>query len=105
MSQKIRVDFFHDAICGWCYVLSPRLRRLATEFDLDVHLHAFALSPTRADQIRKFGSVKQAKQIILGHWERLSSVACARCSGMYSISPYSTVKDSNAVIARFNQLG
>ncbi|MEJ2765311.1 DsbA family protein [Photobacterium sp. MCCC 1A19761] len=53
MSQKIRVDFFHDVICGWCYVISPRLRRLATEFDLDVHHHAFALSPTRTDQIRR----------------------------------------------------
>jgi len=73
MSKKIRVDFFHDVICGWCYVLSPRLRQLAKEFNLDIHHHAFALSASQADMIGNFGSVKQAKQTILGHWEQ-----CAR---------------------------
>ncbi|NWL16816.1 DsbA family protein [Pseudoalteromonas sp. Scap03] len=73
MSKKIRVDFFHDVICGWCYVLSARLRQLAEEFNLDIHHHAFALSATREEMIGKFGSMKQAKQIILGHWEQ-----CAR---------------------------
>ncbi|MGF1687425.1 DsbA family protein [Photobacterium japonica] len=72
MSKKqqptLRIDFFHDVICGWCYVLSPRLRQLAAEFDLDIHHHAFALTATREDQIEKFGSVAQAKQIIMGHW-------------------------------------
>ncbi|QRG84003.1 DsbA family oxidoreductase [Vibrio diabolicus] len=73
MSKKIRVDFFHDVICGWCYVLSPRLRQLEKEFNLDIHHHAFALSASREEMIGKFGSMKQAKQIILGHWEQ-----CAR---------------------------
>ena len=73
MSKQIRVDFFHDVICGWCYVLSPRLRQLEKEFNLDIHHHAFALSATREEMIGKFGSMKQAKQIILGHWEQ-----CAR---------------------------
>ncbi|KLV00562.1 DsbA family protein [Photobacterium aphoticum] len=70
MKPALRIDFFHDVICGWCYVLSPRLRQLATEFDLDIHHHAFALTATRADQIDKFGSVEQAKSIIMGHWEQ-----------------------------------
>ena len=70
MSKKIRVDFFHDVICRWCYVLSPRLRQLAEEFNLDIHHHAFALLATREEMIGKFGSMKQAKQIILGHWEQ-----------------------------------
>ena len=73
MSKKIRVDFFHDVICGWCYVLSPRLRQLEKEFNLDIHHHAFALSASREEMIGKFGSMKQAKQIILEHWEQ-----CAR---------------------------
>ncbi|CAH9058478.1 hypothetical protein PSECIP111854_02210 [Pseudoalteromonas sp. CIP111854] len=69
MKQKLRVDFFHDVICGWCYVLSPRLRHLAKEMNLEVHHHAFALSADKSEMIRKFGSMKQAKKIILGHWE------------------------------------
>lgn len=70
MKQKLRIDFFHDVICGWCYVLSPRLRQLAKEMNLDVHHHAFALSADKNEMIGKFGSMKQAKQIILGHWEQ-----------------------------------
>ncbi|MEH6346718.1 MAG: DsbA family protein [Bermanella sp.] len=70
IKQKLRIDFFHDVICGWCYVISPRLRELAKEMDLDVHHHAFALSATKSEMIEKFGSMKQAKEIILGHWEQ-----------------------------------
>ena len=66
----IRIDFFHDVICGWCYVFSPRLRKLAEEFDLDVHHHAFALSASPEEMISKFGSMPQAKEIILRHWEQ-----------------------------------
>ena len=25
------IDFFHDVVCGWCYVMSPRLRQVARE--------------------------------------------------------------------------
>ncbi|KGJ95849.1 DsbA family oxidoreductase [Thalassotalea sp. ND16A] len=70
MSKKLKVDFFHDAICGWCYVLSPRLRQLTTELNLDVQHHAFALSPSKAEVQSQFGSMKQAKHIILGHWQQ-----------------------------------
>lgn len=70
MKQKLRIDFFHDVICGWCYVLSPRLRQLAKEMDLDVHHHAFALSADKQEMIEKFDSMKQAKKIILGHWQQ-----------------------------------
>lgn len=70
MKQKLRIDFFHDVICGWCYVLSPRLRQLAKEMDLDIHHHAFALSADKQEMVAKFGSMKQAKDIILGHWQQ-----------------------------------
>lgn len=70
MKQTLKIDFFHDVICGWCYVVSPRLRQLAKEMALDVHHHAFALSANRNEMTAKFGSMKKAKQIILGHWEQ-----------------------------------
>ncbi|NRA82496.1 MAG: DsbA family protein [Gammaproteobacteria bacterium] len=38
--------------------------------NLDLHHHAFALSADKNEMIGKFGSMKQAKQIILGHWEQ-----------------------------------
>ncbi len=70
MKPKLKVDFFHDVICGWCYVLSPRLRQLEKELDLDVHHHAFALSPSKEHMKESFGSIKKAKEAILGHWEQ-----------------------------------
>ena len=71
MNKKLKIDFFHDVICGWCYVISPRLRQLAKELDLDVHHHAFALSASKSEMMNKFGgSMAQAKRIILGHWEQ-----------------------------------
>lgn len=71
MNKPIRLDFFHDVICGWCYVLSPRIRQLNREFDLDIYHHAFALSATREEMVSKFGgSISHAKNIILTHWEQ-----------------------------------
>jgi len=70
MSQKLKVDYFHDVICGWCYVLSPRLRLLADELNLDVYHHTFALSPNKEHMKQNFGSLAQAKETILGHWQQ-----------------------------------
>ncbi len=46
------------------------MRQLAKEMNLDVHHHAFALSADNNEMIRKFGSMKQAMKIILGHWDQ-----------------------------------
>lgn len=70
MKPKLTVDFFHDVICGWCYVLSPRLRQLEKELDLDIRHHAFALSADKEEMIQRFGSMAQAKDAILGHWQQ-----------------------------------
>lgn len=64
----LTLDFFHDAVCGWCFNISPRLRKLAAEFDLDVRHHAYVLqdSPERMEEV--WGSPAQAKARILEHW-------------------------------------
>jgi predicted DsbA family dithiol-disulfide isomerase len=67
------IDFFHDVVCGWCYVMSPRLRQVARELGLRVRQRSFVLQASRAEMVARFGSMEQAKQTILGHWE-----ACAR---------------------------
>ncbi len=74
MKSKIKVDFFHDVVCSWCYVISPRLRKLAEELSLDVHHHAFALSATKEDMVQMFGSRSKAKKVILGHWQQCAKV-------------------------------
>ncbi|NIF86226.1 thioredoxin domain-containing protein [Comamonas sp. Tr-654] len=67
------IDFFHDVVCGWCYVMSPRLRQVAGELGLRVRQRSFVLQASRAEMVARFGSMEQAKQTILGHWE-----ACAQ---------------------------
>lgn len=64
------VEFYHDVVCGWCYVMSPRLRRLADEFGFEVKHRAFVLQHSRQEMERVFGSMASAKEIILGHLEQ-----------------------------------
>jgi predicted DsbA family dithiol-disulfide isomerase len=44
------VDFFHDVVCGWCFVLAPRLQQVSAELGIQVRHRSFA------------------KAIILRHW-------------------------------------
>lgn len=64
----LTIDFFHDVVCGWCFNISPRLRQLAVEFDLDVRHHTFVLQENPGQMIAAFGSLARAKDTILGHW-------------------------------------
>lgn len=65
---RLTLDFFHDVVCGWCFNLSPRLRLLAGEFDLDIRHRTFVLQADTAEMIARFGSMPAAKTEILGHW-------------------------------------
>lgn len=67
------VDFFHDVVCGWCYVMSPRLRQVAAELGITVRQRSFVLQESPEQMRRVFGSMERAKRVILGHWD-----ACAR---------------------------
>ena len=74
--QNIRqIEFFHDAVCGWCYVLSPRLRQLAKERQIEVVQRCFVLQRSDEEMIERFGSLAQAKIEILNHW-----VACQQAA-------------------------
>lgn len=65
---KLTLDFYHDVVCGWCYNLSPRLRKLQSEYNLDIRHHTYILQENRSEMIAVFGSMAQAKETILGHW-------------------------------------
>ncbi|MDX5594220.1 DsbA family protein [Pseudovibrio sp. SPO723] len=65
----LTLDFFHDVVCGWCFNLSPRLRTLSSEFALEIIHHTFVLQETREQMIAAFGSMPEAKETILGHWQ------------------------------------
>ncbi|KIC20839.1 MULTISPECIES: DsbA family oxidoreductase, partial [unclassified Leisingera] len=69
-SPVLTIDFFHDAVCGWCFVMSPKLRKLAAEFPIRVRHRTFVLQDSPAKLAAAFGSAEKAKSAILGHWER-----------------------------------
>ncbi|EOX4315594.1 DsbA family protein [Vibrio cholerae] len=67
--QPIRqIEFFHDAVCGWCYVLSPRLRKLAKQQNIQIVQRCFVLQRSDEEMVERFGSLAQAKSEILNHW-------------------------------------
>ena len=72
-ASSLLIDFYHDVVCGWCYVMSPRLRQVAGELGIQVRHHTFVLQDSREQMVQVFGSMERAKSEILGHWE-----ACAK---------------------------
>ncbi len=68
--SKIKIQFFHDVLCAWCYAMSPRLRKLKEEFpEIEIVHRSFALAPTSDRLIEMFGTKAEAKKQILQHWE------------------------------------
>ncbi|MFC6669999.1 DsbA family oxidoreductase [Marinobacterium aestuariivivens] len=76
MNPKYRIEFFHDAVCGWCYIQSPILRKLADEGLVEVHHRAFVLQRNDHEMKLRFGSLENAKKEILNHWQ-----SCQRFEG------------------------
>lgn len=75
MSRPLVLEFYHDVVCAWCFNLSPRLRSLETEFNLDIRHRTFVLQDSKKAMAERWGSPKQARDTILGHW-----VHCQRAS-------------------------
>ncbi len=63
------IEFFHDAVCGWCYLLSPRLRELASRYQIKILHRAYVLQRNKEEMITRFGSLELAKKEILEHWK------------------------------------
>lgn len=68
--MSVTIEFFHDAICSFCFPMSYRMRQLkALRPDVRVVHRSFALVRTERDFDRMFGSRAAAKDEILSHWE------------------------------------
>lgn len=65
----MQVEFFHDAVCGWCYLQSPRLHKVAQNLNIKIVHRAFVLQRNEQEMIARFGSMQSAKDEILRHWQ------------------------------------
>lgn len=72
--MPVTIEFFHDAICSFCFPMSYRMRQLkAMRPDVEVIHRSFALVRSERDFDRQFGSREAAKEEILSHWEHANA--------------------------------
>ncbi len=65
----IKIEFFHDVICSFCFPMSARMRRIAKNYNnIEIIHRSFALGWEVEDFIRSFGSREAVKPEVLGHW-------------------------------------
>lgn len=65
----IRIEFFHDVICSFCFPMSARMRRIAKKYNnIEIIHRSFALGWEAEDFIHSFGSREAVKSEVLGHW-------------------------------------
>lgn len=65
----IKIEFFHDVICSFCFPMSARMRKIAKKYNnLEIIHRSFALGWEDEDFIRMFGSREAVKPEVLRHW-------------------------------------
>lgn len=68
--KPLKIEFFHDVICSFCYPMSNRMREIVKENpDLEVIHRSFALAPDAQSHAMQFGSHEGAKDQIISHWQ------------------------------------
>lgn len=66
--MTVKIEFFHDVVCGWCYIQSPVLRKIRKHFDVEVIHRSYILQHNPQQLAQRFGSLAKAKREILSHW-------------------------------------
>lgn len=65
----IKIEFFHDVICSFCFPMSARMRWIDKNYiNIEVKHRSFALGWKSEDFIRSFGSREAVKSEVLRHW-------------------------------------
>ncbi len=69
--SKIKVEFFHDVICSFCFPMSYRMRKVKELMpDLEITHRSYALVRNDSDFAYMFGSRERAKNEIVKHWKQ-----------------------------------
>lgn len=67
--RMIKIEFFHDVICSFCFPMSARMRRIVKNYNnIEIIHRSFALGWEAEDFIRSFGSREAVKAEVLSHW-------------------------------------
>lgn len=70
VTKPIKIEFFHDILCAWCYALSPRVDKLKEKYgdQIEIIHRSFALAPEPVSIAQMFGNKEDGRDEILGHW-------------------------------------
>lgn len=65
----MKVEFFHDVICSFCFPMSYRMRKIVEKYPkLEVIHRSFALGWEEEQFIEMFGTHEAVKPKVLSHW-------------------------------------
>lgn len=71
----MKIEFFHDVLCSFCFPMSAVMRKLEGERDdIEIIHRSFALAWDADAYIRSFGSRENVKNEILPHWEHANQL-------------------------------
>lgn len=65
----MKVEFFHDVICSFCFPMSYRMRKIDEKYPkLEIIHRSFALGWEEEQFVEMFGSHEAVKPEVLTHW-------------------------------------
>lgn len=71
----MKIEFFHDVICSFCFPMSYRMRQLKERRpEIEIIHRSFALVPEAVAFDKMFGSREKAKAEIITHWEQANEI-------------------------------
>lgn len=71
----MRIEFFHDVICSFCFPMSAVMRKLSAQReDIEIVHRSFALGWVESDFTRMFGTRQAVKGQVMHHWLRANEI-------------------------------
>lgn len=71
----MKIEFFHDVVCSFCFPMSYRMRQLKEKRpELEIIHRSFALVPEAEAFDKMFKNREKAKAEILTHWEQANRI-------------------------------
>ncbi len=65
----IKIEFFHDTICSFCFPMSARMRKIAKKYNnIEISHRSFALGWEPEEFIESFGSREAVTAEVISHW-------------------------------------
>ena len=65
----MKIEFFHDTICSFCFPMSARMRKIANKYNnIEIIHRSFALGWEAQDFIDFFGSRQAVTGEVISHW-------------------------------------